>query len=359
MLVIADEHAVGVGGQGGLAGTGQAEEHGAVAVLADVGGAVHGEHALLGQHIVHNGEHGLLDLAGILGAADHHLVRLVVHQDGGLAAGAVDLRDALEAGSGDDGVVLVEVLQLLGGGTAQQLVDEEVLAGQLVDDAEGLGILGIGAGKAVENKDLLALQIGDDLGADGVELRLLDGAVHLAPGDVVMDSGSIDNELVVGAAAGVFTGLDHQRAGVGQSALAAAERMLGQLRGSEIAIDSLGIDDAQLFQSVSFHLQNLLCKMSSRRKWRAAFMYVDYTIRLGQLTVLFRIFPKNFSVSLKVFYHFFSRGGSIPFSLQKNFLYERIPPRCNNVNLAIFCFYGAARHGKEYTLHKIPARPAA
>ena len=359
VLVIADEHAVGVGGQGGLAGTGQAEEHGAVAVLADVGGAVHGEHALLGQHIVHNGEHGLLDLAGIPGAADHHLVRLVVHQDGGLAAGAVDLRDALEAGSGDDGVVLVEVLQLLGGGTAQQLVDEEVLAGQLVDDAEGFGILGIGAGKAVENKDLLALQIGDDLGADGVKLRLLDGAVHLAPGDVVMDSGSIDNELVVGAAAGVFTGLDHQRAGVGQSALAAAERMLGQLRGSEIAIDSLGIDDAQLFQSVSFHLQNLLCKMSSRRKWRAAFLYVDYTIRLGQLTVLFCIFPKNFSVSLKVFYHFFSHGGSIPFSLQKNFLYERIPPRCNNVNLAIFCFYGAARHGKEYTLHKIPARPAA
>ena len=93
--------------------------------------------------------------------------------------------------------------------------------------------------------------------------------------------------------------------------------MLGQLRGSEIAIDSLGIDDAQLFQSVSFHLQNLLCKMSSRRKWRAAFLYVDYTIRLGRLTVLFCIFPKNFSVSLKVFYHFFSRGGSIPFSLQK------------------------------------------
>jgi len=88
-------------------------------------------------------------------------------------------------------------------------------------------------------------------------------------------------------------------------------------------------------------------------------LYVDYTIRLGQFTVLFCVFPKNFSVSLKVFYHFFSRGGSIPFSFQKNFLYERIPPRCNNVNLAIFCFYGAARHGKEYTLHKIPARPAA
>ena len=35
-----------IGGQRGLAGAGQAEEHGAVAVLADVGGAVHGSSAL-------------------------------------------------------------------------------------------------------------------------------------------------------------------------------------------------------------------------------------------------------------------------------------------------------------------------
>ena len=52
-------------------------------------------------------------------------------------------------------------------------MDKEILAGQLVDDAEGLGVLGIGAGKAVKDKDLLALQIGDDLGADGIELGLL------------------------------------------------------------------------------------------------------------------------------------------------------------------------------------------
>ncbi len=253
MLVVADEHTVGVSGQGGLAGAAETEEHGAVAVLADVGGAVHGEHALLGQHIVHDGEDGLLDLTGVLGTADDHLVGLVVHQDGGLGAGAVDLRDALEAGGGDDGVILVEVLQLLGGGAAQQLVDKEVLAGQLVDDAERLGVLGVGAGKAVEDEDLLALQVRDDLGADGVELGLLDGAVHLAPGDVVMDGRGVHDELIIGAAAGVLAGLDHQRAGVGQCALAAAERMLGQLCGRQIPIDRLGIDDAQLFQSVSFH----------------------------------------------------------------------------------------------------------
>ena len=225
---------------------------------------MHGEHALLGQHIVHHGEDGLLDLAGVLGAADHHLVGLVVHQNGGLAAGAVDLGDALEAGGGDDGIVLLKILQLLGRGAAQELVDKEILAGQLVDDAEGLGVLGIGAGKAVKDKDLLALQIGDDLGADGIELGLLDRTVHLAPGDVVMDGRGVHDKLVIGAAAGVFPGLDHQGAGVGQRTLAAAKRVLGQLCGGQITIDRLGVDDTQLFQSVSFHLQNLLFEMSPR-----------------------------------------------------------------------------------------------
>ena len=77
-------------------------------------------------------------------------------------------------------------------------MDEQVLAGQLVDDAEGLGVLGIGAGKAVKDKDLLALQIGDDLGADGIELGLLDRTVHLAPGDVVMDGRGVHDKLVIG-----------------------------------------------------------------------------------------------------------------------------------------------------------------
>ena len=71
VLVIADELAVGVGGKGGLARAGQAEEDSATSpVRAHVGGAVHGKHALLGQQIVHDGEDGLLDLACVLAACD-------------------------------------------------------------------------------------------------------------------------------------------------------------------------------------------------------------------------------------------------------------------------------------------------
>ena len=152
----------------------------------------------------------------------------------------------------------MEVLQLLGGGAAQQLVDEQVLAGQLVDDAESLGILGICAGKAVENKHILALQIGDDLGADGVKSSFFDGAVHLAPGNIVMNSRGVHDKLIVGAAARIFAGLDHQRAGIGQRALAAAQRVLGELCRRKVAIYRFCIDNAQLFKSVSFHLRDLL-----------------------------------------------------------------------------------------------------
>ena len=260
MLVVADELAVGVGGEGGLAGAGEAEEHGGVARGADVGGAVHGEHAHLGQDVVHDGEDGLLDLACVLAAGDDDHLFLIVHQDGGLGTGAVDLGDALEAGGGDDGEVSGEILQLLGGGAAEELMDKEILAGQLVDDAEALGVLGVRAGKAVENEDFLVLEVGHHLVVNGVVLGLVDGAVHLAPGDLVMNGGGVHDKLVVGAAAGVLAGLHHQGAGIGELTLAAAQSVLGELGGSEVAVNCRGIDDAQSFQTVGFHSVVLLEK---------------------------------------------------------------------------------------------------
>ncbi len=49
MLIVANQLAVGVGRQRGLARAGQAEEQGDVAVLADIGAAMHGHHALAGS----------------------------------------------------------------------------------------------------------------------------------------------------------------------------------------------------------------------------------------------------------------------------------------------------------------------
>ena len=181
---------------------------------------------------------------------------LVVDHDGSLGAGAVDLGDALEAGAGDDGEVFLEVGQLLSRGAAQQVVDEQSLGGQLADHAEALHILGVGACEAVEDEDFLVLQISDDLGIDGVEALLGDGLVDGTPGDLVVHAGGIDDELILGGAAGVLAGLDDQSAGVGEGALAAAKRMLGQGCGCQIAIDSAGVDDAQFFDAVGFHISS-------------------------------------------------------------------------------------------------------
>ena len=217
---------------------------------------MHGEHALFGQNIVHDGEDGLFDLAGVLRAADDGQMLFVIQQDCSLGMGAVPLRDALESGSDDDRVVRSEGLQLLGVGPAQKVADEHALGGQLVDDAERFGIFGVGSGKTVKQEDLPLLQIGDDLFVQCVKPFLRDGAVHFAPGDLIVHSGGVYDELVVRAAAGVFAGFDHQRAGIAEGSFPAAQSVLCQLCRGEIPIDSRGIDDPKCFDPISFHILN-------------------------------------------------------------------------------------------------------
>src|SRR5664279_1595674 len=66
MLIVANQVAVGVGGKRGLAGAGESKEDGHVAVIAHIGGAVHGQHAFQRQQEVQHGEDGLLDFAGVI-----------------------------------------------------------------------------------------------------------------------------------------------------------------------------------------------------------------------------------------------------------------------------------------------------
>ena len=188
-----------------------------------IGRAVHGQNALFGQYVVHGREHALFDLTGILGAADDNEVRLVVNHNGRFGMDAVYGGIAVEAGGGNDRIVGLPVSrQLFRGRPDQQVTDEQVLGGQFIDHAELLGILGIGAGKAVKNKDLSALEVSANLRQNGIETLLGDGAVHLAPGDVVMNGRGVDNKLVVRGAARVLAGGNDQRAGIAQLSLTPA-----------------------------------------------------------------------------------------------------------------------------------------
>ena len=105
VLVVADQRAVRIGRERGLAGAGEAEEQRDVAVLADVGRAVHRHHAFGRQVIVERREHRLLHLAGIEAAADQDHALGQVERDHGLAAHAVLLRIGLEGRQAEDGEV--------------------------------------------------------------------------------------------------------------------------------------------------------------------------------------------------------------------------------------------------------------
>jgi len=159
---------------------------------------------------------------------------------------AVQLGDALETGRRDDGEVAGEVVKLLRRGAKQQLMHEHVLAGQLIYHAHADAVLGVRARKAVEHKQLSVLQISAHAVVDVVELLDADGHVHLAPSDLIMDGRLVDDETVVGRAAGILAGGDDQRAGVAQLAFPARKRELGQPADGQVAIDSLGFNDAEV-----------------------------------------------------------------------------------------------------------------
>src|SRR5690606_4135859 len=93
VLVVADEHALGVAAQRGFARAAQTEEQGyIVAVLAEVGAAMHRQNALLGHEIVHGRENALLDLAGVLCTADKNQPSAEIDDNERLAVGSVQVR---------------------------------------------------------------------------------------------------------------------------------------------------------------------------------------------------------------------------------------------------------------------------
>ena len=259
MFIVTDEHPVRVSGQRGFAGAGQAEENGGFAGdRIHVGGAVHGQNVHVGHDEVHGGEHGFLDLACVLRAGDDDQMCLIVDHDGCLRVDAINLRITLEARGAEDGVIRFAIVgQLLLGGTDEQLMNEKVLRCQLIDDSELLGVNGVSTCHAIENKHFAVLQIGSQLAADGVKLFPRDGTVHFAPCDLVMDGRRIHDELVVRRTAGVLARGDHQRTGIAQGAFAAAQSRFGQLCRSEIAINRFGVNDAQLFDAIGFHVTSI------------------------------------------------------------------------------------------------------
>lgn len=157
VLVVTDQGTVGVGRQCGLAGSRQTKEEGDIAVLALVGGRVQGQDVVLDGHLVEeNGEDALLHLTGVLGTQDDHLLGGEVDGDRGGRGHALGVAVGGELAGIVDGVVGVEVLELLAGRADEHVSHEEGMVGASADDTDADSVLFVPASIAVNDIDAVA-----------------------------------------------------------------------------------------------------------------------------------------------------------------------------------------------------------
>ena len=158
MLVVADQRARRIGRQRRLAGARQAEEHRRVAGRPDIGRAVHRHHALLRQQVVERGEHRLLHLAGIGGAADQHDHAGEVDGDHRLAQRAVAGRIGPKRRQVDDRHLGHEALELVRLRPDQQVADEQRMPGIFGDDARAQAVIAVGAADQILDEQVARRQ---------------------------------------------------------------------------------------------------------------------------------------------------------------------------------------------------------
>ncbi len=210
-LVVADQRALRVGRERGLAGAGEAEEDRAVAVGADIGRAMHRHHALFGQIVVQRGEDRLLHLAGIIRPADQDDLAGEIDRDNVLRTHAVTFGIGAEARQVDDGQLRHEARELRGFRADQKRADEQRMPGEFGEDAGLDPMRRIGAAIEILREQRHAFGMREEIGVQRCELfrgdRLVAGPPH-----VLVGGGVANREFVLGAAAGELAGIRAQRA---------------------------------------------------------------------------------------------------------------------------------------------------
>ncbi len=208
VFVVADEFAIWVGGEGGFAGAGEAEEDsGAIGLGICDGGAVHGEVAFLGHKEVHEGEDAFFHFARVFGAEDDHFFFLEADVDGGFGghAGGEAVGGEL-SGVVDGEVGLAKVGEFFFRGGDEHDGHEEGVVGAGADDADLDSVLRVPACKGVDDVNLVT-SVEVVLGSFAVDLKgvFVDGDVDIAPPDLVFGGGVFGDAFVAGGAARFFS----------------------------------------------------------------------------------------------------------------------------------------------------------
>ena len=251
VLVVADQATVRIARERRLAGAGQSEEERGVAVLADVRRAVHREHALQRQGVVEDGEDRFLDFAGVVRAADEHDLLAEVDEDEDLGARPVLGRVALEVRRIDHrelGPMRRALRRIVL--RQEHVAREQIVPGELVDDANRQLVLAVGAGPGVEDVEFLVLQIRHHVLVERVELGFVHGPVDVAPVHVPFARRLAHDELVVRRPSGVLAGLADEWALSGQNALTAAKSLLVQGGRVQVPVDASRTKNAKSFETV-------------------------------------------------------------------------------------------------------------
>ena len=129
----------------------------------------------------------------------------------------------------------LEILQLVGLRPHEHVAREQAVPRRLGDHAHAQAIARIGAGEQVLDVEVAAADMSARLGPEAIEPRGVERLVDVAPVDRGTNARTIDEEAVLGAAAGMPARRRGEGAVDDQAAFVGAHRHLDQRRRGEIA----------------------------------------------------------------------------------------------------------------------------
>jgi hypothetical protein len=172
-----------------------------------------------------------------------------VQDDERLAAGLVLLGIRFDTGRVQDERVRLEVQKLLLARLDEERLREERMPRRVGDHAHEQAVRGVGARERVHDVEVMPVQVVHDLFAEAFEVLLVHRLVDVAPRDAVFGLRLAHEELVLGRAAGVASGVDDERAALREPPLLVDERVCVEERGRRIPVDAAFGIEPVVFES--------------------------------------------------------------------------------------------------------------
>ena len=151
-----------------------------------------------------------------------------IDQHKGARIGAVARRIGRQAGRVQYGEFGLEIVELARVRLQKHVAGEKRLPSVLADHPYPQPEIGVGAGVAILHEQLAIIEIIDDAAVQAFEIGPFERPVDIAPPDSVGSRGILDDEFIVGRAAGMLARQSDQRTVGGKQRFAAPHRLLAE-----------------------------------------------------------------------------------------------------------------------------------